>query len=210
MTITANPVRNEYTATSGQTVFNYTFRIYNDDEIDVYITPAGQAANDAADIISAYTVTGVDDVAGGTIVLDSGATAGSLVTIVSAIPEDRETNYIVNGDFTPEAVNAVIDRTVSLIKQKISRSVFFPDSAQGIVQGLFPTPEDNKLLSWDGINGKIKNKDITAGAGIAISDNGTDINISSTGDSTGFDGNVFTNLSVALADDSENPLMHRE
>lgn len=203
MTITTNPVRNEYTATAAQTVFNYTFRIYNTDEINVYITPAGQDANDATDIISAYTVTGVDNVAGGTIVLDSGATAGDLITIVSAIPEDRETNYVNNGDFMPETVNADIDRTVSLVKQKISRGAFFPDSAQGIVQGLFPTPVNNKLLAWDGVKGKIKNKDVTAGTGIAVSDDGTNIAISAIGDSTGFDGNIYTNLSVALAADGD-------
>jgi len=203
MTITTNPVRNEYTATASQTVFNYTFRIYNEDEISVYITPAGQDADDAADIISAYTVTGVNDVNGGTIVLDSGATAGDLVTIVSSIPEDRETDYVNNGDFLPETVNADIDRTVSLVKQKISRGAFFPDSAQGIVQGLFPTPVNNKLLAWDGNYGKIKNKDVIAGSGIAVSDNGTDIAISAIGDSTGFDGNVYTNLAVALAADGD-------
>jgi len=192
MTITANPVRNEYTATAGQTVFNYDFKIYNEDEIDVYVGNTIQ---------NAYTVTGVDNTNGGTIIFDSPRTAGQLITIVSSIPEDREVNYVVDGDFSPDAVNTDIDRTVSLIKQKISRSAFFPDWVQGIVQALFPAPEDNKLLAWDGSRGKIKNKEIEQGPGIVISDTGQTINISTLDGSKGFIGNTFTSVDAAKADE---------
>ena len=203
MTVTTNPSRNEYTATAGQTVFSYGFRVYDATDIDVYLTPAGQSADDSADIISAYTVTDVDNVNGGTIVLDSGAAAGDLITVVSGIPYNRETNYINNGDFKPATVNADIDRVVSQVKQKADRSLFFPESLQGVLSGILPVPVDNDLLAWDGAFGKIKNKNIAAGPGIAKSDNGTTITISALSGSSGFDGNVYKNLSVALADDGD-------
>ena len=48
MTITSQDARDEYTATAGQAIFNYTFKIYDATELDVYITPTGQEANDSA------------------------------------------------------------------------------------------------------------------------------------------------------------------
>jgi len=39
MTITVSPARNEYTATGGQTVFNYKFKIFENTDLNVYITP---------------------------------------------------------------------------------------------------------------------------------------------------------------------------
>ena len=85
MTITAQDARDEYTATAGQTIFNYTFKIYADTELDVYITPSGQEADDSADLTTAYTVdpSTIGDPDGGFITLSSGANSGDLVTIVS-------------------------------------------------------------------------------------------------------------------------------
>ena len=61
MTITTNPARNEYTANAGQTVFNYTFKIFSDTDLNVYVTPSGQECNDSTDLTTAYTVSGVVD-----------------------------------------------------------------------------------------------------------------------------------------------------
>lgn len=56
MTITTQATRNEYTATASQTVFNFNFKIYTDQDLDVFITPTGQAADDATDLTTAYTI----------------------------------------------------------------------------------------------------------------------------------------------------------
>ena len=53
MTITVAPARNEYTANAAQTIFNYTFKIFADTDLNVYITPSGQDANDSADLTTA-------------------------------------------------------------------------------------------------------------------------------------------------------------
>ena len=67
MTITTSPSRNEYTSSASQTVFNYTFKIYVSTDLNVYVTPVGQVANDATDITTAYTVDSgtIGDDAGG-------------------------------------------------------------------------------------------------------------------------------------------------
>jgi len=116
MTITTNDTRNEYTATASQTVFNYTFKIFESTDLNVYQTPAGQTPADT-DLITAYTVVGEGLSAGGSITLNVAATIGDLITIVSDVPESRTTDYQFNGDFIPDTVNDDFDRVVSLAKQ---------------------------------------------------------------------------------------------
>jgi len=152
VTITVLPTRNEYTATAGQTVFTYTFRIFESTDLNVYITPAGQEADDVTDITMAFTVTGVGDTGGGTIVLNSGASAGDLITIVSDIPASRTTDYQVNGDFRPTVVNEDFDRVVSLVKQVedvTNRSIVLPESQQGPKPLTLPVPEAGLFLKWN-------------------------------------------------------------
>ena len=64
MTITTNDDREEYTASSGQTEFSYTFKIYASTDLNVYQTPADNDFNDANDLITAcllYTSDAADE-----------------------------------------------------------------------------------------------------------------------------------------------------
>lgn len=153
MTVTAFPARNEYTASGGQTVFNYTFLIFNNTDLNVYVTPVGQDSSDVADIISTYTVdpSTIGNPNGGFITLDVGVNAGDLVTIVSSIPDDRTTDYKNSGDFRPTVVNADFDRTVSLVKQqddRASRTLAFPESQQNASALNLALPEAGLYLRW--------------------------------------------------------------
>lgn len=151
MTITAFPTRNEYTATAGQTVFTYTFKIFETTDILAFVTPVGQTADDSADAVTVLSVTGVGDESGGTVTLDA-VDINSLVTLVSAIPQTRTTDYQDNGDFIPDTVNNDLDRVVSLAKQaidKVDRGVVVQESQQGASPLIFPQPEAGKLLGWN-------------------------------------------------------------
>jgi hypothetical protein len=150
MTLSAGDARDEYTATASQTVFNYTFKIYASTDLNVYVTPAGQECADS-DLTTAYTVSGVGAEAGGTITLTTPSTAGDLVTIVSAIPTDRTTDYQNNGDFRPDTVNDDFDRVVSLTKQiedVANRSLQFPQCLQGASSLSLPRPVAGNLVRW--------------------------------------------------------------
>lgn len=151
MTITVAPMRNEYTATAGQTTFSYTFKIFEDTDLNVYVTPAGQVANDATDQVTPTLVTGVGNEAGGTITI-AATSEGDLVTIVGDIPASRTTDYQNNGDFRPDVVNNDFDRVVSLVKQGedlANRSLVFQESQQGTQQLTLPAPQAGFLMRWN-------------------------------------------------------------
>ena len=153
MTITALATRNEYTAGgsgAGSEVFSYTFKIFEETDLSVYLTPVGQEADDAADLITPTGVIGVGDEDGGSVFV-FGTVAGDLVTIVSNIAQDRDIDYQVNGDYSAPVVNTDFDRTVSLVKQlsdDISRSLKFQYSEQGVSGKTLPAPEALSVLQW--------------------------------------------------------------
>jgi len=168
MTITVLPARNEYTATAAQTVFNYTFKIFENTDLNVYITPVGQEANDSTDLTTAYTVDAgtIGDEDGGFITMDSGVTAGSLVTIVSDVPESRTTDYQFNGDFIPDTVNADFDRVVQLTKQvedTAGRTLTFQQSLQNATALTLPSPQATYFLRWNAGETGLENVDLTVG-----------------------------------------------
>jgi|GEM_PF-5990154 len=152
MTITVSPARNEYTGNAAQTIFNYTFKIFESTDLNVYVTPSGQVANDSTDITTAYTVTGEGLEVGGSITLSTGVSAGDLVTIVSNIPSSRTTDYQNNGDFRPAVVNSDFDRVVSITK-KIedlqNRTLLQEQSQQNQSPLTLPAPEAGKFLKWN-------------------------------------------------------------
>lgn len=154
MTISTAETRNEYTANAGQTVFNFNFKIYTDQDLDVYVTPAGQDANDSTDLTTNYVIDpgSIGTEAGGFLTLTTPTALNDLVTIVSSIVENRTVDYQNNGDFRPVVVNGDFDRSISLIKQisdEIARRPQFESSQQGVIDITLPAPDAGKGLVWN-------------------------------------------------------------
>lgn len=163
MTITILPARNEFTAAASQTVFTYTFKIFEDTDINVFVTPAGQDADDSTDQVTPSIVTGVGDPNGGTVTI-AATSLGDLVTLVSDIPANRTIDYQNNGDFRPTVVNSDFDRVVSLVKQVedvAGRSLVFPESQQNTQQLSLPTPVAGELLRWNSVLSGLENVNVS-------------------------------------------------
>lgn len=116
-----------YTATGGQTEFTVTFPFFTDASLKVYLTPNGQTADDATDILTLttdYTVTGAGNVEGATkkITLTagsypSGATAGDTVVIRRDEPIARTSDLAAQGDFSSETYNDEQDIVIMILQQ---------------------------------------------------------------------------------------------
>ena len=102
MTVSALTTRNDITATSGQATFTYTFMVLDATDMTVY--------QNGSLLASGYTVNGVGSTTGGTVVLDTGALTGQIVSLVLAMPLDRTTNYQNSGDFLASDVNNDFDK----------------------------------------------------------------------------------------------------
>ena len=103
MTVADNTSRNQYSATSGQTVFAYTFEIVDKD--DVVVLKNGTTLSEGTD----YTVSNVGNDSGGNVTLTVGATTGDVLTLYRDMPYARTQNYTNSGDFLASEVNSDFD-----------------------------------------------------------------------------------------------------
>jgi hypothetical protein len=148
MTVTNTTARNQYTATAGQTVFAYTFEVYDKDDLVVLknSTTLSEGSN--------YTVSGVGNDNGGNITLAVGATAGDVITIYRDMALNRTTDYQNSGDFLASEVNEDFDRLWLAIQQNAtsdSRSVKKPVTDLSSINMELPVASgrSHRLLGFD-------------------------------------------------------------
>ena len=103
MTVADNTSRNQYSATSGQTVFAYTFEIVDKD--DIVVLKNGTTLSEGTN----YTVSNVGNDSGGNVTLTVGATTGDVLTLYRDMPYSRTQNYTNSGDFLASEVNSDFD-----------------------------------------------------------------------------------------------------
>lgn len=117
-TITSGP----YTATGGQTIFDYTFRADAATDLDVYVNEILRVD---------YTVSGLGDDDGGQIQFITGLTAGDKVYIRSSREATQDTEFSSQGGFYPEEHERAFDKLTYLIQQlgdKIKRTLRIADT----------------------------------------------------------------------------------
>jgi parallel beta-helix repeat protein len=154
MAFNTSPGRAEYTAAAAQTIFTFTFKVFDTSDIKVYLTPAGQTADDTANILietTDYTVT-INGDNGGDVTLVSGASINDSLTLVRELPTDRETEYQNNGDLTAATLNEDQDYQTYLILDGATvseRALTVPDSVQTF-DTVIPSPVASKLLVFKG------------------------------------------------------------
>ena len=149
MTVTAATTRNDYVATSGQTVFPYTFTALADGDIKVLkngtVLTLG-AGND-------YTLSGIGSY-GGNVTLNSGAATGDKIAIYLDMDLARTTNYQNSGDFLALDVNGDFDALWLALQQgttDIERTVRRPQVDPSTINMELPDAASRaqKLLAFD-------------------------------------------------------------
>jgi len=120
MTITSATNRNQSVANGVNTAFTYTFKIFDEDDIAVYIDGTLKT------ITTHYTVSGVGNPSGGTVTFLVAPTNLAVVTLVIDEPFTQEIDYVDGDDFPASSHEEGLDRSVSrdlLLKEQIDRAV---------------------------------------------------------------------------------------
>tara|TARA_R110000782_G_scaffold2970_1_gene10991 strand:+ start:25269 stop:26954 length:1686 start_codon:yes stop_codon:yes gene_type:complete len=164
-TIIVNDVepRRQYTATSGQTVFDFPIPFFNDADLQVYLTPAGQQSSDTADILvltTNYSVVGANTQDSGEITLVTGATTGDVITIERVVSISRLTDFQTSGDLLAETVNREQDTEIFISQQlraDINRSFRLPITDTSAASLVLPSPTANYVIGWNSTGDAITN-----------------------------------------------------
>lgn len=161
MAFNNNPGKQSFTATGGQTEFDFNFKIYADIDLKVYLTPDGQDPNDTTDILTLttdYTVV-VDGDDGGTITLTSGATVDDTIVIARDLDATRDISYVTNGDLKAATLNLDQDYQTYLIIDgfvALANVVQLPQSAVD-VDPVFPNVVGDAYLKWNAAGTALEN-----------------------------------------------------
>ena len=103
--------KNQYTASANQTVFAYSFPIFAETDIKVYI------GSTLKSLSTHYSVSGVQGANGGNVTLGTGASNGDIVTIYRDMAISRTSDYQANGDLLAETLNDDLDKIVLMAQQ---------------------------------------------------------------------------------------------
>jgi len=163
--INVNDGKTRNVMTGGETTVDFDFPIFDADHVRIIETDtSGNIVELVKDTDFTVPSSSVNQQAGGTVTLDSGiypsgATAGHVFTALQNAPNARTTDFNQAGDFFADTLNQELDQLTQQMQQinrDLSRAILGPEDTT-LVSFATPTPENNKVLSWDGITGALKN-----------------------------------------------------
>ena len=160
MTISSTTVRNSYSGDNSTTTFSYTFKIFQDSDIQVIIRST-DGTETTKTITTHYTVTGAGASGGGSVIFTSGNIPTSTQTVVLRrnIPQTQAIDYIANDPFPAESHEEGLDRATMAIQQlqeEVTRSLKLSktNTMTSTEFTVGATARANKILAFD-TNGEL-------------------------------------------------------
>jgi len=149
MTVSTTVSKISYVASAAQTTFAYTFKIFADGDLKVYVNSTQKT------LTTDYTVTGAGDVGGGNVIFGTGLSASDSVVIERVLDLTQGVDYIENDAFPAETHEDALDRLTFVTQQHqdtLDRTVKFAtivtDAGDVEVLGSV-SARANKLFAFD-------------------------------------------------------------
>jgi len=153
MAVSSTTSKVSYTASASQTVFAYTFKIFADADLKVYV-------NDVLKTLTTdYTVSDAGETAGGNVTFGTGLSASDSVVIERVLTLTQGTDYVENDPFPAETHEDALDRLTFITQQHqdaLDRTVKFATTVTdvGDVEVLgSATARASKLFAFDSSGG---------------------------------------------------------
>ncbi len=128
MTISTTSIKNSYSGNGSTTVFNYTFKITDEDHIIVIIRTNSTGAETTKTKTTHYTVSGVGNSGGGSITFTSGniPTSSETVVLRRSTPQTQGLDLIENDPMPAENIETAYDKLTAItqeLQEQIDRSI---------------------------------------------------------------------------------------
>ena len=156
MTISTTTIKNSYSGNGSTTTFNYTFKITDQDDLEVLIR-ASTGTETVKTITTHYTVTGVGNAGGGTVVFTAGniPITGETIVIRRATPQTQATDYLANDPFPAESHEDALDKLTSItqeLQEEVDRSIKLSrtNTMTSTEFTVGASDRANKILAFDG------------------------------------------------------------
>ncbi len=127
MTISTTTIKNSYSGNGSTTSFNYTFKIADDDEIQVIIR-SSTGTETVKTKTTHYTVAGVGNANGGSITFTTGNTPTATETVVlrRSTPQTQGLDLIENDPMPADNIETAYDKLTAIsqeLQEQVDRSI---------------------------------------------------------------------------------------
>jgi len=126
MTVSSTSTKNSYSGDGIVTVFAYTFKIFDDDDISVIIRADATGTETVQTKNTDYSVSGVGDAGGGNITFVTAPAVGETVVLIRQTAQTQTTDYTPNDPFPAESHEAALDKLTLIVQdvqEEVDRSV---------------------------------------------------------------------------------------
>lgn len=137
--------RNNYTGNGTTTVYPYTFRILNANEIRVIVGGTTQTLN------TDYSVSNVGTTGGGNITFVSAPGAGAVVSFLRNVPLTQTTDYIPNQAISADVLERNFDKLTmitQMLEERADRSITLSQDST-LTSLIFPSPGAGLCIAWN-------------------------------------------------------------
>jgi hypothetical protein len=155
MTVSSTTTKNSYSGDGSNTVFAYTFKVFDEDDLTVILRTDATGTETVQTITTNYTVSGVGDAGGGNVTFVTAPASGVTVVIRRAAALTQTTDYTPNDPFPAEEHENALDKLTFFAQQqqeeldraiKLSRT----NTMTSTEFTVGATDRANKILAFDG------------------------------------------------------------
>ena len=166
MTVSSSTNRVSYAGNGSTTVFPYTYKIFDEDDLTV-ILRAANGTETVQTITSQYTVSGVGNAGGGNVTMLTAPASGATLVILREQDLIQELDIVPNDPFPADSLEGALDKLTFMVQQheetlgrtiKASRT----NTIAGSEFTISAADRANKVFAFDG-SGDVS---ITQGIGI--------------------------------------------
>lgn len=155
MTISTTTIKNSYTGDGSNLDFTYTFKITDQDDIEVIIR-SSNGTETVKTITTNYTVSGVGNAGGGTVSFVSGQAPLSTETVILRrdTPQTQTMDLIDNDPMSAETIEDAHDKSIAIaqeLQEQIDRSIKLSrtNTMTSTEFTVDATDRANKILAFD-------------------------------------------------------------
>jgi len=126
MTISSTNTKNSYSGDASTVAFSYTFKILDDDDIQVILRTNATGAETVQTKTTHYSVSGVGNAGGGTITFVSAPAATETVVLLRNVPLTQTTDYTPNDPFPAVTHEDALDKLTLMAQdtqEEVDRSI---------------------------------------------------------------------------------------
>jgi len=158
MTISTTTIKNSYSGDGSTTAFTYTFKITDEDHIEV-LTRASDGTEVTKTITTDYTVSGVGNAGGGTVTFVTAPASGLTVILRRDTPQTQGLDLIENDPLPANSLEDAYDKLTAItqeLQEESDRSIKLSrtNTMTSTEFTVGASDRANKILAFDG-NGEI-------------------------------------------------------